>query len=103
MIPCFGFIYVGHATMAEASSSWRKPDLSNIGWWIGLFNTIGAYGFMAYAVLAIPVLVQPDEYANLTKWGADWGTFWGSCAFWVGGILQCIEFGSQPPLCLPVE
>jgi hypothetical protein len=53
---------------------------------------------MAYAILAIPITVEPDSFADLTKWGADFGTFWGSCAFWVAGILQCIEFGSQHPI-----
>lgn len=98
IIPCIGFIYTGHAAMAEASGSWWKPAPKEIGWWISLFNTIGGYGFMAYAILAIPITVEPDSFADLTKWGADFGTFWGSCAFWVAGILQCIEFGSQHPI-----
>lgn len=98
IIPCIGFIYTGHAAMAEASSSWWKPAPKEIGWWISLFNTIGGYGFMACAILEIPITVEPDSFANLTKWGAEFGTFWGSCAFWVAGILQCIEFGSQHPV-----
>ena len=40
IIPSLGFIYVGHAAMAEASGSWMKPDFDNIGWWVSFFNTI---------------------------------------------------------------
>jgi hypothetical protein len=84
--------------MAEAGGSWWKPVHLNIGWWISFFNTIGGYGFMTYAVLAIPIVFEPDGYAGLTTWGADLGTFWGSCSFWVAGILACFEFGSEHPL-----
>jgi hypothetical protein len=84
--------------MAEASGSWWKPDFWNIGWWISLFNTIGSYGFMVYAIIAIWGLVDFDRYAGLMKWGADLGTFWGSCAFWVAGFLACFEFGSKHPI-----
>jgi hypothetical protein len=95
IIPCIGFIFAGHVWIAEASGSWWRPDVSNIGWWISVLNTVGGYGFMAYAVLAIPIITDGDSFGQLTKWGADLGTFWGSCAFWVAGILQCIEFGSE--------
>ena len=100
IIPCIGFIYTGHAAMAEASGSWWKPKINAIGWWISLFNAIGSWGFMSYAVLAIPGIVDAQTYAALTVWGADFGTFWGSCAFEIAGILQCFEFGSQHPIFL---
>lgn len=84
--------------MTEVSGAWWKPVWNRIAWWICLFNTIGSYGFMGYAVLAIPSFVNAEEYAELTKWGAAFSTFWGSCAFWIAGVLQCIEFGSAHPI-----
>jgi len=84
--------------MGEATGSWIKPGLGNLGWWVSLFNTIGSYGFMVYAVIAIWGITDPDNSENLVKWGADLGTFWGSCAFWVAGILAGFEFGSQHPI-----
>jgi hypothetical protein len=53
---------------------------------------------MAYAILAIPGVLDAEKYSGLTKWVADLETFWGSCAFWVAGILTCFEFGSQHPV-----
>lgn len=86
--------------MAEASGSWIKPDVSNIGWWISCFNAIGSYGFMVCAIIGIWGIVDFAQYQNLVLWGADLGTFWGSCAFWVAGILECVEFGSEHPILL---
>lgn len=94
-----GFVYVGHAAMAEAASSWVKPKFSSLGWWISFWNTIGGYGFLLYPILYLPSVVNEDkDYDDLNKWGASMATFWGSCAFWISGILQCIEFSSQHPI-----
>jgi len=98
MIASIGFIFVGHASYAEASGSWWKPKFNYIGWWIALFNTIGGYGFLLYAVLAVPSEVNPNSSEGLLKWGADLATFWGSCAFEVAGLLACIEFSSPHPI-----
>lgn len=101
MIPSVGFIYVGHAAMAEAAGSWVKPNFSSIGWWISLFNTVGGYGFLLYPILSLPMEVgEPGCCDSLYKWGAAMATFWGSCAFWIAGLLQCVEFSSEHPITL---
>jgi len=98
IVPSMGFIFVGHAAMAEASGSWIIPDFHSIGWWISLFNTIGGYGFFLYPVLYLPAVVEPGCCQSLAKWGAAMATFWGSCCFWIAGTLQCIEFSSEHPI-----
>ena len=101
IIPSMGFVYVGLASMAEASGSWIKPNFNYIGWWASLCNMLGGWGFLLYAILAIPGVVgEPGCCGDLNKWGADFATFWGSCFFWVAGLLQIIEFSSQHPISL---
>ena len=95
IIPSVGFIFVGFAAMAEASGSWIRPH-NSIGWYASLCNTIGGFGFLLYPILYLPAVVgEPDCCDELSKWGASLATFWGSCAFWIAGILQWIEFCSQ--------
>jgi hypothetical protein len=101
IIPSMGFVYSGFAAMAEASGSWIKPKLNYIGWWAALNNMVGGWGFLLYAILALPGVVgEPGCCGDLTKWGASLATFWGSCFFWIAGILQCIEFSCQHPISL---
>ena len=96
IIPSIGFIYVGWASMAEVSGYWLLPAWNDIGWWIGFCNMIGGWGFLLYPVLFLPEEIDPDgDHGTLAKWGAAFATFWGSCFFWVAGILQCIEFSNQ--------
>ena len=99
IIPSIGFVYVGHAAMAEAAGSWIKPNFNSVGWWISFFNTVGGYGFLFCPILAIPSVVGEVGCCDeLTKWGSLFSTFWGSCAFWVAGVLQCVEFSSEHPI-----
>mmetsp|Transcript_15735 Transcript_15735/g.43410 ORF Transcript_15735/g.43410 Transcript_15735/m.43410 type:complete len:565 (+) Transcript_15735:62-1756(+) len=98
IIPSIGFIYVGWASMAEVSGSWLGLALGAIGWWIGFFNFLGGWGFLLYPVLFLPEEVDPGNHGDLAKWGAAFATFWGSCFFWVAGILECIEFSNQHPI-----
>mmetsp|Transcript_38157 Transcript_38157/g.82200 ORF Transcript_38157/g.82200 Transcript_38157/m.82200 type:complete len:288 (-) Transcript_38157:21-884(-) len=101
ILPSIGFIYVGFAAMAEAAGSWIKPDFNSIGWWASFLNFIGGIGFFLYAVLSLPGVVgDPGCCDDLNKWGAAMATFWGSCAFWVAGLLQWIEFSSEHPITL---
>jgi hypothetical protein len=84
-----GFIFVGHASMAEASGSWIRPH-NSIGWYASLCNAIGGYGNLLYHILYLPAVVgEPDCCDELSEWVASLATFW------VAGILQWIEFCSQ--------
>ena len=105
MVPSIGFIFVGHVAMAESTGSWCYTCTinRNIGYWIGLFNTLGGWGFLLYPILALPGAISVLDggdgcCASLTKWGAAFATFWGSCSFWIAGVLECIEFANQHPI-----
>ena len=99
ILPSMAFVYVGYAAMAEPTGSWIKPQFNLIGWWIGFFNMVGGIGFLLYPILYLPEEFSPEKNHNgLLKWGASMATFWGSCCFWIAGILQCIEFCSENPL-----
>lgn len=99
VVPSIGFCLVGHLAMAEVSGSFWKPALKSIGWWISFCNTVGGYGFLVCGALAIPSTAGKGS-DDLYKWGSAFSTFWGSCAFWIAGVLQCMEFGSQHPITL---
>ena len=86
--------------MAEASGSWVRPAFDCIGWWISSLTVLGGVGFMLYAVLALPSVIHPNCCGVLTQYGANLATFWGSCFFWISGVLQCIEFSSKHPILL---
>jgi hypothetical protein len=58
---------------------------------------------LLYAVLALPGAVNPENpfcCVRLKQYGADFYSFWGSCFFWIAGILQWVEFSSKHPILL---
>ncbi|KAL3922836.1 MAG: hypothetical protein SGILL_001991, partial [Bacillariaceae sp.] len=94
VIPYTLFVITGHIYMAEAAGSWCKPRLNSIGYYIALFNTLGAYGFLLCGALAIPEAVGLGCCPNMGRWGGAFACFWGSCCYWIGGFLQFIEFSN---------
>jgi hypothetical protein len=99
VIPYIIFVVVGHLYIAEAAGdSWWKPAFNNIGWWISVLNTLGAYGFLLCGALAIPGTLESTCCANMAKWGSAFACFWGSCSYLVGGILMFVEFANPEPI-----
>lgn len=99
MVAAAGYIIVGHFMMAEVSGSWIRPKFDDIGYWIGLSNAIGAYGFMVCAIATIPDYGKGISDAAY-KWAESFPVFWGSVSYWLGSVAECIEFASRHPIML---
>jgi hypothetical protein len=100
IIPSVGFIFVGHIGMAESSGSWFWATKSQtIGYYVACFNTLGGWGFLFCGIFAIPASADSGCCDQLTKWASGFSTFWGSCFFFIAGVLQCIEFANKHPIC----
>jgi len=97
-IPYICFTAICYLLMVEAGGSWCKPKLDSIGWWVSVFNYVGAWGFLFCGALAIPVTLGSTCCSNMAKWGSAFACFWGSAAYLVGGILMCIEFANPEPI-----
>uniref|UniRef100_A0A7S1UZH3 Uncharacterized protein n=1 Tax=Grammatophora oceanica TaxID=210454 RepID=A0A7S1UZH3_9STRA len=100
VVPSVGFVIVGHIAMAEASGTWGcgRSVYSSIGWYVGAFNTLGGWGFMLCGIFAIPASADAGCCPSLIKWASGFSTFWGSCFFWIAGVLQCVEFANKYPI-----
>merc|ERR1712238_162771 len=86
----------------------------SLGFWIGLFNTLGALGFLLCPLLYLPgYLCSEDDtceyfcdaqeqcdtyFDDLNTWGGGFSTLLGSCFFWIAGVLECIEFADNRKL-----
>ena len=100
VIPYIFFTAICQLLIAEAAGSWWKPKWDSIGYWIALFNYIGAWGFLLCGALAIPDTVGSTCCPNIAKWGSAFACFWGSCSYFIGGVLMCIEFANPQPISL---
>lgn len=81
-----GFIVASVLLMYEEQPNWWRIQPRRLGWQVGLWNLIGAVGFMLSGVFGYwkPV----DRYQ---KWGTAFSSFWGGWAFLVGSVIQYIE------------
>lgn len=87
-----GFIISGALFMLETQQVWFKPAFGVLGWHIGFWNLIGAFGFTLCGALG-PV------YANSgAEYEASLATFWGSWAFLIGSAVQWYESLDKHPV-----
>jgi hypothetical protein len=86
-----GFVVSGLLFMLETQDKYYKPAWSTLGWYIGLLNTIGGFGF---ALCPIFGLLSPSW--NLYQESVS--TFWGSWAFLLGSFLQLYESLQKHPV-----
>jgi len=81
-----GFVISSSLLMLETQRAWWKPKLDSLGWYLGLFNLLGAIGFTLCGALG---------YASLSSSGAEYqsalSTFWGGWAFLIGSGIQLWE------------
>ncbi|KAG9099211.1 hypothetical protein FRC07_010550, partial [Ceratobasidium sp. 392] len=81
-----GFVISSTLLMLETQRAWWRPKLDSLGWYVGLFNLIGAIGFTLCGALG---------YAALTSTKAEYqsslSTFWGGWAFLIGSGVQLWE------------
>ncbi|WRT63184.1 uncharacterized protein IL334_000087 [Kwoniella shivajii] len=79
-----GFIISSLILMIEVQKKWWLPNLLEIGWWVGVWNLIGAIGFMLCGALGYSSNSGVVYQSGLS-------TFWGSWAFLLGSGCQVWE------------
>ena len=87
-----GFIVSGTLFMIETQPKWWKPAFGVLGWHIGFWNLIGAFGFTLCGALG-------PAYGNSgAEYEASLATFWGSWAFLIGSAIQWYESLDKHPV-----
>ncbi|WVF66527.1 hypothetical protein IAT40_001267 [Kwoniella sp. CBS 6097] len=79
-----GFIISSLILMIEVQKKWWLPNLTEIGWWVGVWNLIGAIGFTLCGALGY-------SSASGVVYQSGLSTFWGSWAFLLGSGCQVYE------------
>ncbi|WVR03099.1 hypothetical protein IAU60_000089 [Kwoniella sp. DSM 27419] len=79
-----GFVISSGILMIEVQKKWWLPNITEIGWWIGLWNLIGSVGFALCGALGY----SPSSGA---VYQSGLSTFWGSWAFLIGSGCQLYE------------
>ncbi|KAL6718923.1 hypothetical protein ACLMJK_003158 [Lecanora helva] len=77
-----GFIISGSLFMLETQPKWYVPAWEVLGWHIGFWNLIGAFGFTLCGALG------PAHGNSGAEYESSLATFWGSWAFLVGSLIQ---------------
>ncbi|KAK8844803.1 hypothetical protein IAR55_006653 [Kwoniella newhampshirensis] len=92
-----GFIVSSLILMIEVQKKWYLPDLMDIGWQVGVWNLIGAFGFMLCGALGYSSNSKVEYESALS-------TFWGSWAFLIGSGFQLWEvIWREPPASAPAQ
>ncbi|KAG7005399.1 hypothetical protein G7Y79_00020g049270 [Physcia stellaris] len=93
-----GFIISGLLFILETQSKWYQPAFGVLGWHIGFWNLVGAFGFTLCGALGLAYGNSGAEYQ------ASLATFWGSWAFLIGSVIQWYESLDKYPVATkPVE
>jgi hypothetical protein len=77
--------------MVETQTRWYKPALDVLGWHIGFWNLIGGVGFTLCPAFGY------DKH-SWAQYQASLSTFWGSCAFLIGSLIQLYESLQKHPV-----
>ncbi|EIM81365.1 uncharacterized protein STEHIDRAFT_103768 [Stereum hirsutum FP-91666 SS1] len=86
-----GFIISGFLFMLETQKTWWKPAWGVLGWWIGFWNLIGAFGFTICGAFGYSTNSGIEFESALA-------TFWGSWAFLIASVLQYYESLEKHPV-----
>ena len=81
-----GFIVSGVLFMLETQRKWYIPAVKTLGWHIGLWNLIGAFGFTLCGALGPATTLNAGALYE-----SNLATFWGSWAFLIGSVIQWYE------------
>ncbi|KAL8827104.1 MAG: hypothetical protein Q9191_003387 [Dirinaria sp. TL-2023a] len=87
-----GFIISGTLFMLETQTIWYVPAPGVLGWHIGFWNLVGAYGFTLCGALG------PAYASSGAQYEASLATFWGSWAFLIGSLIQWYESLDKYPV-----
>ena len=88
-----GFIIGSTCFMLETQRTWWRLEPLKLGWHVGFWNLIGAFGFFFSGVFgywAVPAM-------RYQKWGTYFSTFWGGWAFLIGSYIQLYEVLNPHP------
>ncbi|KAK4683500.1 hypothetical protein P7C73_g6752, partial [Tremellales sp. Uapishka_1] len=85
-----GFIVSSLILMIEVQTKWYIPKVTDIGWWVGSWNLVGAFGFMLCGAFGY-------SPASGMVYESGCSTFWGSWAFLIGSCLQVWEVVWREP------
>jgi len=88
-----GFIVSSWLFMLETQPTWYTPAPKVLGWHIGFWNLIGAFGFTICGALGF---ASENEAAS---YGSSLSTFIGSLAFLVRSLAPvsyCLEVAQRP-------
>ncbi|KAI1425802.1 hypothetical protein F5Y12DRAFT_745730 [Xylaria sp. FL1777] len=88
-----GFIISSWLFMLETQKTWYTPAPEVLGWHIGFWNLIGAFGFTVCGALGFASSNKAATYAS------DLSTFIGSWAFLIGSVIQWYESLDKYPVC----
>jgi len=105
ILACLGFVYAGHASVAESSGGgWFTANFTDVGYNISVLQTLGYYGFLLFAIFELPSAIMDGDSSfyqeEVMKWGGDFSRLWGATSLFFASILSCIEFASQHPIML---
>ncbi|KAK9820029.1 hypothetical protein WJX72_005268 [[Myrmecia] bisecta] len=87
VVGAWGFIISSAVFMLECQTKWYLPNPLNLGWQVGFWNFIGAWGFEFSGLFGI----WAEPYERYQKWGTEFSTFWGGWAFLIGSYIQLVE------------
>ncbi|KAE9390305.1 hypothetical protein BT96DRAFT_349852 [Gymnopus androsaceus JB14] len=81
-----GFIISATFIMLETQKKWYILNPMSLGWQVGVWNFIGAIGFMLCGALGYAAQVSTKA-----SYQSSLCTFWGGWAFLIGSVLQWYE------------
>ncbi|RSH84033.1 hypothetical protein EHS25_005278 [Saitozyma podzolica] len=85
-----GFITSSLLLMLEVQERWYIPAIGDIGWWVAVWNLVGALGFTLCGAFGYSPLSGMKYQSALSTW-------WGSWAFLFGSLAQCWEVVWREP------
>lgn len=88
------FLIASIMFMLETQEKWWRPEPAVLGWWVGLWATIGSIGFELIAIFGI-IALSGHEWAD---YNANLATIWGSAAYLISSALQWYEALNKAPL-----
>lgn len=76
----------------ETQEKWWKPELKVLGWWIGLWSTVGSVGFELCAAFG-----PSSGSHSWAEYQSELSSTWGSAAYLFGSFLQWYEAVNKHP------
>lgn len=101
VIAALCFLIASLMFMFETQEKWWKPEPTVLGWWIGVWSTVGSIGFEFIACFGIKALASRGNGGDEGHWAeyqSDLATIWGSSCYLIGSFLQWYEALNKKPV-----